>query len=73
MAKIDRDSPKSNPSGNAMTPIIQELLPFAIVVSVLAIAWLLLRDKPAAMNTVADFDRRAGQGRPVVVKFFANT
>ncbi len=56
-----------------MTPIIQELLPFAIVVSVLAIAWLLLRDKPAAMNTVADFDRRAGQGRPVVVKFFANT
>lgn len=56
-----------------MTPIIQELLPFAIVVAVLAIAWLILRDKPAALNTVADFDRRVSQGRPVVVKFFANT
>ena len=51
---------------------IIDMLPVIVVVAVMAVAWLLLRNK-ATVSTEPEFDNLIGQGQPVVVKFFRNT
>ena len=46
--------------------------PLIVAVVVLA-GWLFLRSPATPLDSVAALDQRLGQGKPVVLEFFANT
>lgn len=46
---------------------------FLLVVGLLVVAFLLLRNRPARVASLAELDALIGHGQPVIIEFYSNT
>ena len=49
-----------------------EKMPILIFFAAIASAWWFLRSGGTKFDSTADFDKRLGNGRPLVLEFFSN-
>ena len=56
-----------------MNDLVWDIGPILLVGGLVAIAWFVLRFKPSRIDSLDEFEQLLGKGRPLVVKFFANT